>query len=451
MASASIPRAALCGQRIHDCFIRLNDDDIDTPASQSSPDLSAFPLPVTSRIFFDPTKRNAFFRLHTTVELSIDAQTRPTPFFLDIFPDKVRTLSLHPQHAPGPTTTGPQPKTRSLNFRFSGPGAMRLLAPRRVPSGRLHPATPAARSAFCALRHILAQSALRLQLPPTADDLPLDTCCQSMSMQDLFVNPWQADSGLVSLLSMYGGEGGRVVDIDRELAFPPGLAGPGSPSPSDCLPPAYGPPASPAPALGPSPLPATPKGKRKRRSSSSPTPRSDSHTPNYPTWAHLNLAVGEREKIMAELLRRLEKKETALNQLMVQVDESTCRLRELIAVANESEAALGNRVPRAGRGNGGVASQQAAETPRATSPQHSPASTVSVASNISDRVQAYVSGRLQELSAEIRDRGYVTSDDVDTVLYEGGYINEDTMAEAIEEAVDGAMDKVRDRILDAFL
>ncbi|KAG6358602.1 hypothetical protein INS49_012120 [Diaporthe citri] len=456
MASAPLP--ALRGQRIHDCSIKLDDDDINTSAPQSSRELSAFPLPVTLRIFFDPTKRTAFFRLYTNVELSIDTQTRSTTFYLDIFPDKVHTLSLHGQDAPGPIRTGPQLATRCLNFHLRAPGSIRLVAPQTVPLGPLHPATPAAQAIFCSLRHITTQSTICVLLPPIADDLPLDTCCHAISTQDLFVTPLRPDPGLVNLRTLYGGEGGRTVDIDRELALP--SAGPGSSSPSAFPPPAYGAPASlaPVPSLLPTTAPETPQGKKRRQSRSPPIPCSDSSSPDYRLWAHLNLAVGEREKMMAELLRRADKKENALNQLLTEVAESARHLRELVAVAKESEAALGDRVPEAERQKGGTVSHQAAglqslvnaATPTAPSPQRSPSSTVSVASNISDRVQAYVNARLEELGEEIRNRGYVTADDVDSVLYEGGYVNEDAMAEAIEEAVDSAMDKVRDRILDAF-
>jgi hypothetical protein len=54
----------------------------------------ALPLPVTPRVFFDATKRLAFFRLYTAIELEIDCQTCPTPFFLDVTPDKIHALSL---------------------------------------------------------------------------------------------------------------------------------------------------------------------------------------------------------------------------------------------------------------------------------------------------------------------------------------------------------------------
>lgn len=160
---------------------------------------------------------------------------------------------------------------------------------------------------------------------------------------------------------------------------------------------------------------------------------------------------------MAELLRRADEKETALNGLMTDVNEAACHLRALVAVAKESETALEAHVPAADKGRAGphqlagLQAQVAAATPRAPSTQGSSSSTASIASNISDRVQAYVNTRLEQLSEEIRDKGYATANDVDDIVYDGGYVKEDAMVEAIEDAVDRAMDQVRDRILDAFL
>lgn len=74
-------------------------------------------------------------------------------------------------------------------------------------------------------------------------------------------------------------------------------------------------------------------------------------------------------------------------------------------------------------------------------------STASVSSNISDRVQTYVTAQIDRLREEIA-REYATSDEVDRLL--GGYEDGDFMFEAICQAVDDAMVGVKARIMEVW-
>lgn len=174
---------------------------------------------------------------------------------------------------------------------------------------------------------------------------------------------------------------------------------------------------------------------------------------------------------MAELLRRADKKETKMIKLMGQVDEATRHLTDLVAAAAAAAAAAKEMKEAGWTGHANIdeAAQQiqqaqthkldadAADTPTTAlsdqgtgSGSGSGSSTASFASNISDRVQAYITNQLDQLREEIRARGYTTTDDVEELL-DGRFVQEDTMYEAIREAVDESMDQVRDRVLDAWL
>lgn len=61
------------------------------------------------------------------------------------------------------------------------------------------------------------------------------------------------------------------------------------------------------------------------------------------------------------------------------------------------------------------------------------ASTASVSSNISDRVQTYVTAQINQLREEIT-REYATNDGVDLLL--SRYVDDDQMFAAIREAID---------------
>ncbi|KAI3390503.1 hypothetical protein diail_9493 [Diaporthe ilicicola] len=465
MSSASrlseIPRV----QRIEGCFLQADgssNNNIDhllpksQPQSLSGPSTLALQLPVTLRIFFDATKHLAFFRLYTTIELEINSQTCPTPFFLDISPDKIYTLSLRAGSAEA-LAAHPPPAARCLDFRLTAPGSVSLIAPQALGPGHLQPATHAAWEKLERLRFLAKQGTVSVSLPSTANILFLTTCCEAISAQQLFVTPLRPDPRQTNLITLYRGQGGRVVDVDNEVFLVPPPSGPPS-LPDQPPPPAYdGARHASASPEQPPPTPTTPpeaaQGPRKRaRIPSPPSPGSDSSSPNYRTWEHFKLAVGEREKMMAELLRRADKKEVAMNKLLAQVGDEARYLTELVAAAKERELALQNRgvIAAAAADNG---SQRPPETQTHASPPSAlsdAVSTASIASDVSDRVQAYIATQLDQLRDELRGRGYMTADDVED-LFSGRYVEEEAMLDAIREVVDEHMSQVRERVLDAWL
>ncbi|KAG8168784.1 hypothetical protein KVR01_001533 [Diaporthe batatas] len=239
------------------------------------------------------------------------------------------------------------------------------------------------------------------------------------------------EPGLVGLRTLYSGTGGRIVDIAGELA----LTRPLDAGPITTTSPPPPPPHVTRPTRGKNKRVRSQSSSQSRsRSSTSPGPGSGSSTPKYRTWAHFNLAVGEREKIMAELLRRADNKERALDQLI--------RRGGGRSITPAGPSRNGGSTPAAGSAT--------ATTPPPPPSAHGSSSTASVASNISDRVQTYVSARLRQLRRQVLDQGYVTADQVDDILDEGAYVREEAMMEAIEEAVDRTVDEFRDRILGAF-
>ncbi|KAK7708359.1 hypothetical protein SLS63_013496 [Diaporthe eres] len=181
------------------------------------------------------------------------------------------------------------------------------------------------------------------------------------------------------------------------------------------------------------------KNKRRRSTSSSDSPDS-SGTLRYRTYRHLDLAVGEREKMMAELLRRVRISQQDLDAKCARADELAARLTDLISRAEQQkeDTTRGQARP-------------ISATPVAAAP--SPASAASSA--ISDRIQAYVERKLQDLRTELATE-YATPDDVhqrvvdelDAVLCQ--YVEEHQMFDAIHEAVDEAVNEVRARVLQAW-
>lgn len=75
-------------------------------------------------------------------------------------------------------------------------------------------------------------------------------------------------------------------------------------------------------ALNPPPPPLYPPSiaNKKRRRTRTPSPSLSSSSSDYRTWKHLDLACGEREKMMCELLRRVAKKEKSLTDLIDKMD-----------------------------------------------------------------------------------------------------------------------------------
>ncbi|KAH8756781.1 hypothetical protein F5883DRAFT_164337 [Diaporthe sp. PMI_573] len=176
----------------------------------------------------------------------------------------------------------------------------------------------------------------------------------------------------------------------------------------------------------PPPLSPPPIANKKRRQARTPSLSPSSPTPNYRTWKHLDLACGEREKMMCELLRRMAKKEKNITDLMnnmeakeAVVDEKITSLTLLLAQVQEKEAALreAGGMQSVDQGRGRVqepgASEDASTAP--PTPSGGLVSTASVSSNISDRVQTRMAAQIDRLREEIACE-YATSDEVDLLL-----------------------------------
>lgn len=501
MSTSTRPSAqglGLRGRNINGCSVNVDQLDSHHFHRQET-SIDALPLPATLNIFFDPDRNLAFFRVRTPVSLEIGAETRAVPFFLHIHPDKIDTLSLY-QHAittdtsgttGRPSTTSPSMKT-CLRFRLANPGSISIVAPQSLPAGQLHAANSAASNTLDALRLLSEQAAMCISLPPAAiavsDTTQLTALCQAVSTSGrLHPDPVQAN-----LRSLYRGEGGRVVEIDELAPFSKNDRPPSSLFAG--LPPAYPDVASDVPPHAP--LGPEPKGlKRPRTRSPSPSPavssrnkdrgrsrsrsrsRSSSSSPKYNTWQHLNLAVGEREKIMAELLRRTEKKEKAIEELLrradvkeerlgamlCEIDEKRSRVndetRKLMALIASSREARHHQRQEQHQEEAGSPSRNTSQVSTASRAPSGPqasedqGSTASVSTDVSDRVQTYIATQLDSLRDEMRTLRQSMANDMDGLMDQRleDYVEEEDMFDAIRAAVDEAVAGIRDRILDAWI
>lgn len=218
--------------------------------------------------------------------------------------------------------------------------------------------------------------------------------------------------------------------------------------------------------VGSPPPPSSPRPPRNKKRLRTRTPSlSSSSSPDYRTWKQHDLAVGEREKMMAELLRRAGKKEQTFKKAMDDLDTKCARAEEVVArlTALTLDAEERETVLREAGGSPSVQEEQVqAAEPRASqistasaSASASPASTTSISSNISDRIQAYLTVQFDQLRHELVS-DYATnesveqrvSDEVDRVL--DRYVEEHQMFDAIREAIDEAMGELRTRVLQAW-
>ncbi|KAI3390294.1 hypothetical protein diail_10436, partial [Diaporthe ilicicola] len=468
------------------CLVRTDIETMSSPraqASSTSP-LPALPISGTLRISFDPARGLASFRLAVTVG------TSPQPFYLDIMPHQIRRLTLHcdgghPTHLRFHDTT--------INFL--------------VPNRRLVPPdNDADLATIKTLRSLALQPTLQAVLPADLDDetlavlLPqLRTVCDAVNQGGLSPDPHQSD-----LKTLYQGQGGRIIEAHQGLwgplaepvpampamlppkakmnnansgesddddddddddhhnhnrcLFPPQREAPppqlfvhwgahddnnaddndndaDGGSHTELPPPAYADDAR-VPGRLTSP-PRTIANKNKRRRSTSSTNWSDSSGAlRYRTYRHLDLAVGEREKMMAELLRRVRISQNDLEAKCARADELAARLTDLISRAEQQkeDTTRGQARPTSA-------------TPVAAAPSPGSSSTASAASSaMSDRIQAYVERKLQDLRTELADK-YATPDDVhqqvteelDVVLCQ--YVEEHQMFDAIHEAIDEAVNE----------
>lgn len=168
----------------------------------------------------------------------------------------------------------------------------------------------------------------------------------------------------------------------------------------------------------------------------------------------MDLAVGEREKIMAELLHRAERREKNLRNIISVADEKLATLNLLIAK-------LDVRSPVACKAGGSLMAQTESVQAEARPSQVSTASVASAASptsstpislNISEHVQAYINEKLKDLRVQLTCQfesvEQQVMDEMESRL--SGYVTDNEMEAAIEEAIDNAMATIRERVLDTW-
>lgn len=412
-------------------------------------------LSINLRILFDPTQDLASFRLRVTINTSPSALLRYV--YLDISPDRIHDLSLRI----GSSTC--------LHFSVA---AIAVIVPQGL---ELHSITDADRTTLDTLRSLVQQDALVVSLPDRTEDLPhLAAMCEAVAR-----GGFRPDPGQMDLKTLYRGQGGRVVEADDELwvstnsspmGEPLGVPGTNSFAPDFFFsaprdktpPPTYGSVISPPPAP---PLTPVHYGKeRKRLRTRTPSISPDS-SPDYRTWKHLELAVGEREKIIVELLRRADSQEKAFQKVIGDLDAKCARAQEVIAELSELSSGAVKQVNVLQEAGSSLAApkkqrEEARNSQRSTaspspSVAASPGSVSSMSSNIPERVQAYITAQLDRLRDELAE-DYATNesveqyvgDEVDRML--NRYVEEHQVVEMIQEAVDDAMAKVRERILGSW-
>lgn len=428
---------------------------------------SSSPVSMTLRIAFDPVQGTAWFRLSALATLD----TSPEAFYLDISPDHISSLSMHGRGTP------------TVHLRFDV-RVVHFIVPKRT---LLRPEHNFDRAKLERLHYLALQPTLQVTLPEDLEAAghpfllqQLDALCDAVTRGGLRSDPRQAD-----LKTLYRGQGGRCMQPDQELWAPPPrstsaispLEGTTSehewhasereaPPPDlfalkpsnhiDLPPPSYPNVAGTPPPGSCSEIPVRKHKRRRTRSIPDPLSSDSLDTPNYNTYKHLDLVVGEREKMMAELVRRARIKERDLDAQCACAEDLSARLTTLISAAEHHVpklqtsriSAVSAAVPASAYTAEGPASFAAA----ALSPGLSTASASSV---ISERVQAYVADKLCELRKELEDEyatrefvGQSVADEVDAALVQ--YVEDHQMFDAIREAIDEAVDQVRARMLQAW-
>lgn len=148
--------------------------------------------------------------------------------------------------------------------------------------------------------------------------------------------------------------------------------------------------------------------------------------------------MAEKEKSMRDLMADMEAKEAV-------VDEKVARLTLLLTEVREKEAALREAggmqslEQERGRGQGSRVSEASTLSPTP--------STVSVSSNISDRIQTHINKQIDELRDEIAGE-YPTRGEVD--LWLSAYVEEDELDDAVCTALDTAMERLRSQLREAL-
>lgn len=444
---------------------------------------------IAMRIFFDPARQVALFRFRITVSTSRD------PLFLDISPDNITNMSVHP----GPPTV--------LHFRVA---ALTLIGPKEMDPAR-RPCIHADGSTLDALRCLSQHKAMRVSLVAKTGEYnhilaksQMSALCEAVNRGGLRPDPQQTD-----LQSLYRGHGGRVISMTELLSSSP--SSPASLQGLDLLPPtdlfSTVPPGDkdddnddddndelppyqdrdrdldlPPPPSPPRPPPPSKKRRRSHASTSiSPVaaPKGpSSSSPPYHTYKHFDLVCGEREKMLAELLQRADAKEKRFTGLMDLLEIKEARVDDMItrldiALANAqgvvrdagsmSSPSLMPKEPYKQQAQSSVKGGEEEEeeedveeevkaSSNATTASASPpppSIAASVSSHLSDRVQAYVSIQLDQLRDELVDK-YATHDAVDEVrdtLHEE--LAEDYVTTAmVEQRVSEEVDRVLSRYVE---
>lgn len=388
-------------------------------------------LPIILHISLDPTNNTAIIRLR------IEARSSPDPLWLVIEPENIRSLSLH------------QGSPTCLHFRVT---SVSLIMPEDLLPPSLEKVD---RMTLESLRVFALRTSVRVFLPEEEEDLSqLTALCEAVDRGGL-----HSDPGQMQLKTLYRGRGGRVVQLDEEFwppasffSSPTSLLDPHShstdlPPNTEQSPPEY-------PNVGSSPRLPSPSTRDRKRLRTRTASSSSISSLDCNTWKHMDLAVGEREKIMAELLHRAESREKKLRNVISVADEKLANLNLLIAK-------LDVRSPVACKAGGSRMAQTESVQAEAKASQvstasvasaASPASSTTISSNIPEHVQAYVNEKLKNLRVQLISQFESVEqqvlDEVESRL--SGYVTDYEMEAAIEEAIDDAMATIKERVLDTW-
>lgn len=252
-------------------------------------------LPITLRISFNPTNKTAI------VHLRIEASTSPDPFWLDIAPENIQRLSLYLE------------SPSCLYFRVT---SVSLIMPEDLVPQSLDNADRMTLESLCVF---VQRTSVRVLLAEEKDLSQLAAFCEAVDRGGL-----HSDPGQIQLKTLYRGRGGRVVPAGEEV-WPPASICSAATSLLDLhshsgnlLPMADQPPPE-YPNVGSSPLRPSPSIREKKRLRTRTASSLSSSSPDYNTWKHFDLVVGEREKRMAELcfVARIVRKKTSAKLLLL--------------------------------------------------------------------------------------------------------------------------------------
>lgn len=314
---ANPPRQGLFGRYIENCWV----------SCKQKPDQR---FNGRMRIFYNPFSLTAYFRLRVKLllpnvddtsikeganhtghqvdgleEQSTQGSPEPTTLYLSIPPEGISRLAL---------------ERNTLTFQFRNSQAVQLIVPLSV--ARFGPST--ATDALAALGFLAVHTEMVIVMPESALELvqsPLTDLsheinrCQEGEQHAVKY----AYSPEVHISTLYQGQGGRVVDVKRELLLLAQQASPG-----DLAPPAYGnvrdayDPHLPTSVQPKSPL------KRRRRASSS----SESYTSNHNIHKQFDPTGNEHPNSAARVLQELDKKLLDANKLLSEIHKEKAELQK---------------------------------------------------------------------------------------------------------------------------